>query len=83
MKHKTMVGLRKWRDKIAVDTPIITRDAFKGIVCKILEDKIRIMFGKGHEMNVNLDDLFPIEWESLILEWATKKHGRDTDIPID
>lgn len=78
-----MVSLRKWRDSLSEDVPIITRDAQKGIVVKrIEEDKIKIMFGKCHEKKVDIDDLFPIDWEDIIISWVTKKHGRETDIPI-
>lgn len=40
------------------------------------------MFGKCHEKKVDIDDLFPIDWEDIIISWVTKKHGRETDIPI-
>jgi len=83
MKTITMVALRKWREQLSVDTPVITREAVKGIVINIDGYKCRIMFGKCHEANVKLDDLFPIAWEELINSWRNKKAFRDTDIPID
>jgi len=80
---QTMIGLREWRDALQIDTPIITREAIKGIVAKILEyPRVIIMYGKCHEMKVNIDDLFPIDWEELIVSWRNKKAFRDTDILI-
>jgi len=83
MKHKTMIKLRKWRDNIGIDTPIITREAVKGIVISIDYPRCRIMYGKCHETIVKIDDLFPVDWEKIIVDWRNKKAFRDTDIPID
>lgn len=81
---QTMVELRKWRDNLKVDTPIITREAVKGIIIKLIDDtKCRIMHGKAHEKKYKIEDLFPIEWEETVIGWVTKKHGRDPDIPIN
>ena len=79
----SMKKLRKWRDNLRVDTRIITREAVKGIITKIIDEKnARIMFGKCHETNCKIEDIFPIKWEDIIISWVTKKHGRETDIPI-
>jgi hypothetical protein len=79
----TLTNLRKWRDELAVDSPVLTRDNREAIICRIKKDKYKILIGKGHMVNVAKDDVFPIEWAEYVEDWRHRKSERGPDIALN
>lgn len=80
---KTLVDLRKWRDELTVDSLVLTRDNRKDIVSKIRsDDKWQILIGKGHEVKISKDDLFPLDWKEMVEDWRHRKSTRKVDIEL-
>jgi hypothetical protein len=79
---KNLVVLRKWRDALTQDKPVLTRECQRGVISQMGRKKYKILTGKGHEIAVLKDDLFPLEWIDILREWRHKKDDRDNDVPL-
>ena len=79
---KNLADLRRWRDSLSIDDPILLRDGRTGIVSHVSDDRFTVLWGKGHECKVKREDIFPTDWLELILEWMTKKARRGPDLPL-
>ena len=82
MIKRNLVALLSWRKGLVVGSPILTRESRQGIVSKITSKKWCILIGKGHEVKIAPDDLFPLEWNDLVEDWRHRKSSRGPDIPL-
>ena len=80
----TLTEIHRWREKLDIESPILTRDCIQGIIIKIFRKKRKaiIMIGKCHERIVNIDDLFPVECLEFVSDWSSRKKERGPDLPL-
>lgn len=81
-----LAALRQWRDALQLDDSVLTRESRKGIISHMPKrdgEKFRILQGKGHEVKIAKDDLFPLDWEDVVDDWRGRKSSRGPDIPLE
>ena len=84
-EHYNLPYLRQWRDSLKVDDAVLTRECRTGIISHIPKKsrKFSILQGKGHEVKVAKDDLFPLDWMDVVDDWRGRKSSRGPDIPLE
>lgn len=84
-KRFDLPAVRKWRDSLKIDDPVLTRDCRTGIISHIPKNsgKISILQGKAHEVKIAKDDLFPLDWMEVVDDWRNRKSDRGPDIPLE
>lgn len=80
----SLTEVHRWREKLDIESPVLTRECVQGIIIKILhkERKAIILFGKCHEKTIKIADIFPIEYLDTVSDWTTRKKDRGPDLPL-